>query len=159
MKNPYSLLGIAQNADAQQLREAYQALAQRHGGDARRMREIGDAYEAILLSRGGESDEAIARLACVPENQRGSEWHYRMGCVQRERGWLREAENHFAYAAQFEPGNRKYHAALKQIQAGRSRRSVKSIICDGSDDTCLEECCGPVCCECCCESPSICASC
>jgi len=151
MKNPYSLLGIAQNADTQQLREAYQTLAGRHEGDERRMREINDAYEATLLARGG-SDEAMALLECVPEDQRGSEWHYRMGCVQRERGWLEEAEARFRHAALFEPGNRKYQAALKQMQAGRSG---KGGIYNGAVEGCKQscgDCLGECACECCGES-------
>ena len=145
MKNPYSLLGAPQNADEQQLREACQAMAQQHEGDARRMREIDDAYDAILLSRGG-SDEALALLACVPEDQRGSEWHYRMGCVQRERGWLEEAEKYFSRAALFEPENRKYRAAFHRARRGRSgKRSIKSILVgDDAADTCMR-----CCCECC----------
>ena len=151
MKNPYSLLGVAQNTDEQQLREAYQALLRQHEGDERRTREINDAYDAILLARGG-GEEALARLECVPEDQRGGEWHYRMGCVQRERGWLEEAEARFARAVLYEPENRKYRAALKQMQAGRSRRSVKSILFDGAADTCVKECCcWELCFEGCCD--------
>ncbi|MCL1951896.1 MAG: J domain-containing protein [Oscillospiraceae bacterium] len=146
MKTPYRILGVAQNADAQQLREAYQALAQRHEGNARRMREINDAYDAILLSRGGEGSEALALLERVPEEQRGSEWHYRMGCVQRERGWLEEAEARFAHAALFDPKNRKYRAALKQARRGRSGKSVKGSFSEGAVDACVE-CCGECVCD------------
>ena len=148
MKNPYDILGVPQNADAQQLREARQALALKHEDDTQRMREIKDAYEAILLSRGG-GNEALALLECVPEDQRGGEWHYRMGCVQRERGWLEQAKTHFRQAALFEPENRKYRDALKQAQGGRERKSVKDSI--SIDDTCENCCCGQLCVEGCCE--------
>jgi len=143
MKNPYSVLGAQPNAEAQQLREAYQALAQLHEGDARRMRKIDDAYDAILLSRGA-GDEAFALLESVPEDRRGSEWHYRMGCVQRGRGWLAEAEARFAHAALFDPDNKKYQAALKRARGGRSPRSNKnsaSSFCGGSEDDCVQCCC------------------
>jgi len=144
MKNPYKILGVAQHADAQQLREAYQALWERHDGNVRRMREINDAWEAILLSRGGEN-EALARLESVPEDQRDSEWHYRMGCAQRERGWLEEAEARFARAALFGPDNRKYRAALKRARGDRARKSGKK-----ADGDCAQGCFeGGM--ECCCE--------
>jgi len=50
--NPYEILGIPQNADEATLREAYRRLARACEGDARRMRELDDAYDAIILSRG-----------------------------------------------------------------------------------------------------------
>jgi hypothetical protein len=156
MKSPCGRLGVPQNADARQLREAYQALARRHEGNARRMREINDAYDAILLSRGGGGDEALALLECVPEDQRGGEWHYRMGCVQRGRGWLEEAETRFAYAALSDPKKKKYSAALNRARRDRSGKSAKN----GLDDAAIEACC-ECCCECCGESAceSICSGC
>lgn len=53
MKSPYEILGITPDADTDRLREAYRDLAQKYEGDARRMQEINDAYDAIVLSRGG----------------------------------------------------------------------------------------------------------
>jgi len=144
MKNPYKTLGITQHAHAQQLREAYQTLWERHEGNVRRMREINDAYEAILLSRGG-ANEALARLESVPESQRDSEWHYRMGCVQRDRGWLEEAEARFAHAALFAPDNRKYRAALKRARGDRARKSGKSSFGDGAAEACGQCCCELIC--------------
>jgi len=136
----------------QQLRTAYQALVRQHEGNERRVQEIKDAYDAILLFRGGGNNEAIALLECVPEDQRGSEWHYRMGCVQRERGWLEEAEARFRHAALFNPENRKYRAALKRAHGDRFGKSDKSSFRDGAADTCVNECCcWQLCCEGCCE--------
>jgi len=150
MKSPYRILDVPQNADEQQLREAYQALARRHGGDVRRMRKIDGAYDAILLSRGGGSDEAIALLESVPEDQRDSEWHYRMGCVQRGRGWLEEAEAHFSHAALFDPENKKYRAALKQARGGREGKDAKSRFSEGASDA-FQQCCCECCGECVCD--------
>jgi len=155
MKNPYSILGVPPDADARRLRGAHQALLRLHHGDAKRTREVNDAYDAILLSLGG-SDEAVALLECVPEGERGSEWHYRMGCVQRERGWLEEAEARFAHAALFAPENLKYRMALKRARTGRSGESVESTksgkggfwdgIGDGCAQGCFECCCEIICC-------------
>ena len=52
MRTPYEILGIPQNADEATLREAYRRLARLYEGDARRMRELDEAYDAIILSRG-----------------------------------------------------------------------------------------------------------
>ena len=52
MGSPYEILGIPQNADEAALREAYRRLARAYEGDARRMRELDDAYDAVILSRG-----------------------------------------------------------------------------------------------------------
>jgi len=52
MRTPYEILGIPQNADEATLREAYRRLARAYEGDARRMRELDEAYDAIVLSRG-----------------------------------------------------------------------------------------------------------
>ena len=134
-------MGVPQNADARQLREAYQTLLLQHEGDAQCMREISMAYEAILLSRGGgKSGEALALLEGVPEEQRDSEWHYRMGCLQRGRGWLEEAEARFRHAALFEPENLKYRAALKCMERKRADKSDSDecTLCDGAGEGCCE---------------------
>ena len=52
MKSPYEILGIPLGADETALREAYRRLARAYEGDAKRMREIDEAYDAIILSRG-----------------------------------------------------------------------------------------------------------
>lgn len=52
MKSPYEILGIPQGADDAALREAYRKLSRTYEGDARRMQELNDAYDAIVLSRG-----------------------------------------------------------------------------------------------------------
>ena len=148
MRNPYEVLGIPQNAGTDQLREAYRALAREYEGNARRMQEINDAYDAIVLSRGGGGgytqstysasgnapdlsdirrqiqsgrfDDAITLLDGMPERQRGAEWYYLKGCAQRGRGWLEEAEANFARAAQYAPDNREYRAAYDQMRGDRN---------------------------------------
>jgi len=148
MKNPYGILGVARDADARQLREAYRALAARHEGNARRMRKLNEAYDAILLSRGG-GGEALARLTRVPEGERDSPWHYRMGRAQRERGWLEEAEAHFARAALFDPENRKYRAALQRARRDRAGKGTKRVSADDVAEA-FQQGCAECCAECIC---------
>ena len=52
MRDPYEILGIQPGADETALREAYRGLARRYENNPRRMQEINDAYDSVILSRG-----------------------------------------------------------------------------------------------------------
>jgi len=175
MKSPYEILGIPQNADEATLREAYRRLARAYEGDARRMRELDEAYDAIVLSRGqsrgqgyagqgfggqaefgdvrrqlqaGRYDDALTLLDGTPPSLRTAEWYYLKGCAQRGRGWLEEAERNFAQAARMDPGNGEYRAAHDQLQGDRNgdARGWR-----GDDGACCKICAGLACMDCLCE--------
>jgi len=179
MKNPYEVLGIPPQADETQLREAYRALARAYGGDPRRMREINDAYDSIVLSRGqyrnqeagyreqgyggaadfadirrqiqsGRFDDALTLLDGMPARQRGAEWYYLKGCAQRGRGWLEEAEKNFSQAARLAPENREYRVAWDQMRENRQGGYNRQQR-GGSDNTCYKICAGLACLNCLCE--------
>jgi len=169
MKNPYDVLGIPQNANGAQVREAYRALARTCAGNPRRMQELDDAYDAIILSKGGAGwaspggnadfadirqrieagrhDDAVMLLDGMPANQRNAEWHYLKGRAQRGRGWLEEATKNFARAARMEPGNMQYKAAHEQMQEDRSGRSKKQ----SENSGCAKLCGGLMCLNCLCQ--------
>jgi len=178
MKNPYEVLGIPPQADEALLREAYRALAREYDGDPRRMQELNDAYDSIVLSRGqsgrreawgggqglggaadlsdirgriqaGRFDDALLLLDGMPLRQRDAQWYYLKGCAQRGRGWLEEAEKNFAQAARSAPKNREYQAAWAQMRENRQERRQGWRDRERSDNECLEICLGALCCECC----------
>ena len=176
MKSPYEILGIPQNADEATLREAYRRLARASEGDARRMRELDDAYDAIILSRGqgtfkrhdtgyqgashtdfgdirrqlhaGRFDDALTLLDGMPPHLRTAEWYYLKGCAQRGRGWLEEAERNFAQASGMAPENGEYRAACDQMRGNREGASRKK---EDNGEMCCKICAGLSCLNCLCE--------
>jgi len=174
MKNPYDTLGISHSADVTQLREAYRALAGACGDDPRRMQELNDAYDAIVLSRGsagrwhchgqdsgdvdyddilqqiqtGRYDDALTLLDGLPRNRRGAQWYYLKGCAQRGRGWLEEAESNFEQASRLAPENREYREAFEQMRAGRFGEQGGQQ----KNDECMKICAGLMCLDCLCKA-------
>jgi len=171
MRTPYEILGIPQNADEATLREAYRRLARAYEGDARRMRELDEAYDAIILSRGqyrgqesgyrsqefgdirrqlraGRFDDALTLLDGMPPQLRTAEWYYLKGCAQRGRGWLEEAERNFSQACRRDPQNGEYRAAYDQMRGDKNGRSREGT---NNDGMCLKICAGLTCLNCLCE--------
>lgn len=65
MKNPYEVLGISSSASIEQVKEAYKNLARKYQSDefsggplaehaAKKMNEINEAYDYIIITRSGE---------------------------------------------------------------------------------------------------------
>jgi len=174
MRNPYEILGIPQNADEATLREAYRRLARVYEGDARRMRELDEAYDAIILSRGqhraqgpgyqgsaqpefgdirrqlqaGRFDDALTLLDGMPPHLRAAEWYYLKGCAQRGRGWLEEAERNFAQACRMDPQNGEYRAAYDRSTKDRGGKSREG---EENDGMCCKLCAGLACMNCLCD--------
>ena len=178
MKTPYEILGIPPNAGEAALREAYRRLARAYEGDARRMRELDEAYDAIVLSRGqyrgqeagyreqqgyggeaefgdirrqlqaGRFDDALTLLDGMPSRARTAEWYYLKGCAQRGRGWLEEAERNFSQSCRMDPQNGEYRAAYDQIRDDRSGASREG---QENGGMCWKLCAGLTCLNCMCE--------
>jgi len=177
MQNPYDILGIPPDADEAALRDAYRRLARACEGDARRMRELDDAYDAIVLSRGqgrgqgsgyreqgytgqaefgdirrqlhaGRFDDALTLLDGMPPRLRTAQWYYLKGCAQRGRGWLEEAERNFAQASRMDPANGEYRAARDQMREDRRGASRDQR---SDSDMCCKICAGLTCLNCLCD--------
>ena len=78
MRNPYNVLNISENATDEEVKEAYRNLARKYQSDSyssgplaeiavKKMRELDDAYDAIILSRRSLVPEILPVLEEFPE--------------------------------------------------------------------------------------------
>ncbi len=184
MRNPYDVLGVPQGASVEQVKAAYKLLAQKYQADGsaaaqRRMEEINQAYDSIIMNSGseynssgysqagsdysdirakissGRLDDAQILLDGIPEYNRDAQWYYLKGTVLQKRGWLEEAASNFATASRMDPSNNTYKMAYNRVINARSggyrtqRRSTRRR----RDDDCsaCECCCDLLCADACCE--------
>ena len=152
MRNPYDVLGVPQGAPIEQVKAAYKLLAQKYQADGsasaqRRMEEIDQAYDSIIMNSGsagteyngsgysqagsdysdirakissGRLDDAQILLDGIPEYNRDAQWYYLKGTVLQKRGWLEEAANNFAAASRMDPSNNTYKMAYNRVINARS---------------------------------------
>ncbi|MDR0530797.1 MAG: hypothetical protein LBG83_01855 [Oscillospiraceae bacterium] len=179
MKNPYEVLHLPQGADEATVREQYRRLLREYEGSPRRVEELNDAYDSIVLARGagrgsyensdggwrtapefsdirrqlsaGRYDDALTLLDGIAAAQRGAEWYYLKGCAQRGRGWLEEAERNFAQAARLAPGNGEYRAAYDQMRGNRQGGYRERRRNDDDGSGCCKICLGLWCADQCCD--------
>lgn len=184
-RNPFEVLGLPQGADDNSVKEAYKNLARRYSvngttPDGAKMREIDEAYDAIVLSRtggssnsysnagptyvntdfsdirakinGGKTDEAEILLDGVPIGQRTAEWYYLKGTVEYRKGWLENAARSFERASEMEPGNAEYRRACSNINSDRAGgyRTERRTEKNSGCSSC-DICSGLLCADCCCE--------
>ena len=112
-------------------------------------------YAAIRrMIASGNITEAEQQLDQVAEGDRNAEWFFLRGNIAYSRGWLEEAYNCFAQAAQMDPYNQEYSAAYNRMNAQkggymaggptRAQRSDMDNACDCLSTLCIMDCC----CEC-----------
>ena len=157
MRDPYEVLGVSKNASDEEIKNAYRALARKYHPDnyvdnplsdlaSEKMKEINDAYDAIVnMRKGGSSsgsskgsssqgssnptyahirslisnnmlDEAQRMLDEFPTNSRDAEWYFLSGSVLYKRGWYSNAYSSFATAVNMDPNNYEYRQALNNMQ-------------------------------------------
>ena len=182
MRDPYDVLGVPRSATEEQINDAYRdrvrALQDGGAGDGK-LEELNNAYDAVIMERASGSgsytyagafssndyadirekiranrlEDAQVLLDGIPDARRDAEWYYLKGTVQQKRGWLEEAANNFARAAEMDPGNRTYRAARDQVDQTRSggyRTERRAGNGDGGCSAC-NLCSGLLCADCCCE--------
>ena len=191
MKDPYSVLGISKNATDEEVKSAYRELARKYHPDnyadnpladlaGEKMKEINDAYDAVMNSRKsgskklnnsgyynsaassfpevrslinqGRLEQAQELLDGVPPSARTAEWYFLNGTVLYRRGWFDQAYTSFATACRMDPSNAEYRDALNraQGQAGRQYNPYRSYGNTGNMDAC--NCCSNLlCADCLCE--------
>lgn len=192
MKNPYEILGVSRDASDEEIKQAYRELARKYHPDnyadnplsdlaGEKMKEINEAYDAIVNSRKGRSshgssgysggssagsefadirslisqsklEEAQELLDGVPPNKRSAEWYFLNGSVLYRRGWFDAAYTSFSRACQMDPANMEYRAAFNNIMR-QSRNAYNPYRQTTSDGSCdaCSVCQGLVCADCCCE--------
>ena len=101
----------------------------------------------------GNLDDAQALLRNMPENGRGAEWHFLMGCVLLRRGHVVDAQNHLDRACRLDPYNSEYRTVADRLRmqtaaaAGGYRTTSTAGGCSECD-ICTSLLCADCCCEC-----------
>ena len=144
MKNPYDVLGVSNNASLDEVKEAYKALAKEYYESSdeysqSKLRELDEAYDAIINNRSGYSHnqtdifkeirlnirngnivKAEELLNSFPSADRNAEWYFLSGNVNSKKGYFENAANDFTTAYNMEPDNAEYRAAYDNFNRRRS---------------------------------------
>ena len=158
MTDPYQILGVNQNATDEQIKQAYKELARKYHPDnyannplsdlaEDKMKEINEAYDAIINQRKGRTsgatnnnnsyhckgefndiraminqnrlDQAQELLDGVAISKRSAEWYFLNGTVLYRRGWFDDAYTSVSTACRMEPNNMEYRAMFERLNKQR----------------------------------------
>ena len=98
----------------------------------------------------GNDRQAETLLYNIPENERGAEWQFLMGCVCVKRGRFVDAQRHFDMACSMDPYNNEYRAAQEQLRRRANGYGGGYQTAQGGCSGC-DICSGLLCADCCCE--------
>lgn len=160
VNNPLSELA---NEKMKQINEAYDLIQkQRASGSSSGGFSDSESYSSSFtdflrvrqLIIGGRYSEAEIMLDSTRSSERGPEWHFLKGVIFSKRGWHQDAGRYFAQAAQMDPGNAEYAAAInsqrENINTFRQRSGGYTTANAGGCSSC-DLCSGLICADCCCE--------
>lgn len=162
VNNPLSELA---NEKMKQINEAYEEVQRLRasGASASGTSSGSDSYSSSFtdflrvrqLIIGGRYSEAEIMLDSTRSSERGAEWHFLKGVIFSKRGWYQDANRYFSQAAQMDPGNAEYAAAInsqrENVNTFRQRSGGYTTSNAGGCSSC-DICSGLICADCCCES-------
>lgn len=180
MKNPYDILGVPVNASPEQIDAAYREQMRISANDSRRIDELNQAYDAIILNSGSQGnytsagsyayysgadysdvrskinlnrlEDAQVILDGIPEGSRDAQWYYLKGTIQHKRGWLEEAAKNFRIACNMDPSNETFRAAYNNVSnAQNGGYRTERRSSRSSGCSACDICEGLICADCCCE--------
>ena len=101
----------------------------------------------------GNDRQAETLLNQIPNEDRGAEWNFLMGCVCVKRNFFVDAQRYFDTACSMDPYNNESRAAQERLRArangyGGGYNTTQSGGCSGCD-ICSSLLCADCCCECC----------
>lgn len=104
--------------------------------------------QLLASNRAAEAEVFLQR---IPVNERNGEWHFLMGHVLYQKGWLQDARAEMETACRLDPYNAEYRAGLDRLSTGFRgspyTRTTRAGGCDGCD-LCSSLICADCCCEC-----------
>lgn len=104
------------------------------------------------LINNGAIERAYTLLQSVPEQKRGGEWHFLIGCTYVRMGRRVDACREFDIACGMEPHNAEYRAARDRFDAHanafRTRQTSTQTSCNCCH-VCAAMACANMCCSCC----------
>lgn len=127
-----------------------QSASGQYSGPSSDGREGEYAYVRRLINM-GDIHSAYRILQGIPQESRGAEWCFLMGCVEVRGHRYADAARHFNEACQKDPGNEEYRRARENLQqqaasyGGSYRTTTRS---GGCCDVCGTLLCADCCCEC-----------
>ena len=112
--------------------------------------ETRDAFiSARNAINGGRIEEAEQILSEMPDEERGAEWHFLMGCVAAYKGFYVDAQREFDTAYRMEPTNNEYWSFREKMH-DRARQFGGGYNTSGTGTFC-DVCSTLICADCCCE--------
>lgn len=130
--NPYKVLGIRPNASLDEIKDAYESLANTYNinnfdGSPEepfaedKLSEINEAYKSLTnnfkyqdirsLIENKQFLTAETELNLISDKN-SPEWNYLQGFVLLKKGWFQAGVNHLKTAAELNPNNEEYQQAL-----------------------------------------------
>ena len=175
MNDPYRLLGISPSASDDEVKSSYKNLIREFAGNDAKINEITEAYDLIMNSRRGNSnqnpvfievrrqiqsgnfDSADSMLNSINSNM-SAEWNFLKGSVYYGKGWLDEAYTYFSKAVELDTNNQEYASAFRHMSESRNgymngdpnQTFGEDTGSSGNCNVC-GICQGLICADCCCE--------